>query len=340
MKKAAQFVLGLAIGLAMASSQAVLAQGRNEISGTVFGESGRPVADVFVELGTDLGSSLTRVRTDPSGRFTFRGLSNGSYSVKILPYGTDYREQTQTVTLATISATASDRQQLQIYLSLNERSRTGPFALVPGVIFAQEVPRAAQRLYDEGVRHLAEKREADGLSSLKKAIETFPTYYLALDRLGAEYAVRGSSDRSYLEAGLVLLTRASEVNPKGFSSVFGLGWVQYHLGLTDQAIENLRRATTLSGKAADAYLWLGKALKRASTLDQAEAAFKRANELTKGKSAEVHWQTAGLYHDQKRYKEAADEFELFLKTQPKSTDAEKIRELIRQLREKAARQQS
>ena len=175
MKRAAQFVLGLAMGLAITSSQAVLAQGRNEISGTVFSELGRPVSDVYVELGTDLGSSLTRIRTDASGRFTFRGLTNGSYSVKILPYGTDYREQTQEVTLATISSASSDRQQIQIYLSLNERARSGPFALVGGVIFAQEVPRAAQRLYDEGIRHLAEKREADGFTSLKKAIETFPS---------------------------------------------------------------------------------------------------------------------------------------------------------------------
>jgi tetratricopeptide (TPR) repeat protein len=339
MKKAAQFVLGLAIGLAMASSQAVLAQGRNEISGTVFSELGRPVADVYVELVTDLGSSLTRIRTNASGRFTFGGLTNGTYRVRILPYGTDYREQTQEVTLANVSSTSgSDRQQLEIYLRLNERAKSGPFALVAGVIFAQEVPREAQKLYDEGVSQLAEKKEAKGFESLKKAIEIFPTYYLALDRLGGEYAVRGISDRNYLEAGLVLLTKASEVNPKGFSSAFGLGLVQYHLGQTNQAIESLRRATTLYGKAADAYLWLGKALKRASTLDQAEAAFKRANELTKGKSSEVHWQTAGLYHDQKRYKEAADEFELFLKTQPKSADAEKIRELIKQLREKAAKQ--
>ena len=340
MKTAAMIMLGIAIGLAMASSQTALAQGRNEISGTVFSELGRPVADVFVELGTDLGSSLTRRRTDASGRFIFSGLTNGSYSVKILPYGTDYMEQTQGVVLGTVSSTSSDRQVLQIYLRLNERARTGPFALVAGVIFAQEVPRTAQRLYEDGIRYLAEKKEADGLNSLKKSIETFPTYYLALHRLGAEYAVRGVSDRNYLEAGLVLLSKASEVNPKGASTAFGLGWVQYQLGQTDQAIETLRRATTLYNKSADAYLLLGKALKRASTLSQAEEAFKRANELAKGKSADVHWQIAGLYHEQKRYKEAADAFELFLKIQPKATHAEKIRELIKQLREKAAKAQS
>jgi tetratricopeptide (TPR) repeat protein len=306
----------------------------------VFSELGRPLADISIELVSDLGTSLTRIRTNASGRFTFVGLTNGTYRVRILPYGTEYKEQTQEVTLSNISTTSSDRQQIEIYLRLNERAKSGPFAIVTGVVFAQDVPREAQKLYEDGVRYLAEKKETEGLGNLKKAIEAFPTYYAALDRLGGEYAIRGNTDRSYLEAAFVLLTKASEINPKGFSSVFGLGLVQYQLGLNDGAIESLRRATTLYGKAADAYLWLGKALKRAATLDQAEAAFKRANELTNGKSAEVHWQTAGLYHDMKRYKEAADELELFLKAQPNSNDANKIRELIRQLREKAAKEQS
>ena len=340
MRKCAQLLLALVLGLVLTSSQETFAQGRNEISGTVFSELGRPVADIYIELVSDLGTSLTRIRTNASGRFTFVGLTNGTYRVRILPYGTEYKEQTQEVTLSNISTTSSDRQQIEIYLRLNERAKSGPFAIVTGVVFAQDVPREAQKLYDDGLRYLAEKKETEGLVNLKKAIEAFPTYYAALDRLGGEYAIRGNTDRSYLEAAFVLLTKASEINPKGFSSVFGLGLVQYQLGLNDGAIESLRRATTLYGKAADAYLWLGKALKRAATFDQAEAAFKRANELTNGKSADVHWQTAGLYHDMKRYKEAADEFELFLKAQPNSNDANKIRELIRQLREKAAKEQS
>ena len=166
-------------------------------------------------------------------------------------------------------------------------------------------------------------------------MRNFPDYYLALDRLGAEYAIRGTSDRSYYEAGRLLLTKAVEINPRSFSSVYGLGWTQYQLGLNAEAIESLRRATNLCGKAGDAYLWLGKALRRAKTLDQAEIALKHASELTKGKVPEVHWELAALYSDQKRYKEAADEMELFLKAAPKSEDTEKIKSLIKQLRDKA-----
>ena len=355
MKRESHILFGVVIGLALAANHlaitcayplikppivaANLVQGRNSISGTVFSASRQPLADVYIELLDDVNSTLGRGKTDASGRFAFGGLVSGRYIIKVLPFGTDYLETTQEVTLSSISAapgSGSDRQQIDIYLKLNERANAGPFAVAPGVIFAQEVPPAAKKLYAAGVNYLREKKEKEGLESLRKSLEVFPDYYLALDRLGSEYAIRGSSDRNYFEAGLVLLTKAVEVNPRGVDSIYGLGWTQYQLGMTNQAIENLQKVTTLYSKSADAYLWLGKSLKRGAKPDQAETAFKRANELTKGKSGEVHWQMAGLYNEQKRYKEAADEFELFLKLQPKAADAEKIRALIKQLRDKAA----
>ena len=342
MNKAAHLLMGLGMALAITSGESTSAaaslQGRNGIAGAVYGDTSRPVADLFVELLNDVYSTVGRTRTDGSGRFSFNGLGEGRFKVKVLTYGTEYMEQIQEVTLSSVSAlpgSGSDRQHVDIYLRINDRVLSGPFSAGGGVIFAQEVPEPARKLYREGINFLAQKREKEGLESLKRAIEVFPNYFQALDRLGGEYATRGASDRSYYEAALVLLTKAAEVNPRSFSSVFGLGWTQYQLGMTRQAIETLTRATTLYGKAADPYLWLGKALRRAATLDQAEAAFKRANDLAKGKTPEVHWQLAALYRDQKRYKEAADELELFLKAEPKAADAARIRELIKQLREKA-----
>jgi tetratricopeptide (TPR) repeat protein len=315
-------------------------QGRNTISGTVFGESNRPVADVHVELQDDFNSTINRAKTDASGRFTFGSLVDGRYRVKVLAYGTDYMEQSQEVTLASISSvtggSGSDRQYIDIHLRLNERALYGPFTVAPGTVFVQEIPPAAKKHYDEGVTYLRAKKEKEGFESLRKSIEVFPNYYVALDRLGAEYASRGTADRSYLEAGFVLLSKAVEINPRNASSQFALGWTQYWLGMNKEAVESLRRAASLYAKSADVYLWLGKALKRAASLEQAEVAFKQANDLSKGKVADVHWQLAGIYNDQKRYKEAADEFELFLKAEPKAADAEKIKALIKQLREKSA----
>jgi tetratricopeptide (TPR) repeat protein len=313
--------------------------GRSAITGTIFGESHRPVADIWVELMDDFNSTISRLKTDASGRFSFNNLINGSYRIRVLPYGTDYEEQVQQVTLVSVSAIpgrpGADRQNIDIYLKLKERSTSTPFAVGPGVVFVQEVPPEAEKLYVAGVRYLRDKNEKDGLFSLKRALEVFPNYYLALDRLGSEYALRGRKDRSYWEAALVLLEKAVEVNPRGVNTVFGLGWTQYQLGLNPQAVISFERATSLYGKAPDAFLWLGKAQRRVSALDKAEAAFKRANELTKGKVAEIHWQLANLYSDQKRYREAADELELYLRTEQDNSADEKIQELIKQMRAKA-----
>jgi tetratricopeptide (TPR) repeat protein len=356
MKRIPSLYLGVAIG-AMATgaipvdsatpinysiSQAVSTGqgGRSVITGTVFVAAHRPIADVWVELLDDFNSTISRVKTDGSGRFTFTSLQSGNYRLRVLPYGTDYKEQIQEVTLTSVSAVSGrpgmDRQILDIYLKPNERS-AGPFAVGPRTVFVQEVPPEAQKLYEEGVRLLREKKEDEAFVSLKKSLEIFPEYYLALDRLGSEYAIRGHKDRSYWEAARILLEKAAAVNPRGINSIFGLGWTQYQLGLNSQAAVSMERVTSLNGKAPDGFLWLGKAQLRLSAIDKAETAFKRANELTKGKVPEIHKLLAKVYSEQKRYAEAADELELYLKTEADSTDDAKIQDLIKKMRAKASK---
>jgi Tfp pilus assembly protein PilF len=352
MKKIPALCLGVAIGAVAPAQMPINASsliagaipvltaqaGRSVITGTVFAEAHRPLADVWIELLDDFNSTISRVKTDGSGRFNFTNLLNGNYRLRVLPYGTDYKEQVQDVTLSSVSAVSGrpgvDRQIVDIYLKVNDRAPTGPFAVGPRVIFVQEVPPEAEQSYEEGIRFLHDKKEKEGFASLKKALEIFPTYYLALDRLGAEYAMRGNKDRSYWEAALVLLEKAVEVNPRAINSVFGLGWTQFQLGLNAQAVASMERATALNARAADAFLWLGKAQLRVSAIDKAELAFKRANELTKGKVAEIHRLLAKVYSDQKRYAEAADELELYLKTRSDETEDQKVQELIKQMRAK------
>ena len=321
----------------------LMPQGRSSINGKVYGE-GRPLADVYVELLDDMNSSVRQMKTDSSGRFQFNNLVDGRYYLKVNPGNTGYQEHFQQVVISAISSVRAsegsrmgggDNQHIDIGLKLNERAMRGPFALAPSVVFSQSVPVEARKQYDAGVAFLREKKEAEGFESLKKALEIFPDYYDALDRLGGEYAIKGTTDRGFLQAGLVLLTKATEVNPRGYSSLYGLGWTQYQLGMTNEAIETLGKATTVYGKAPDAYLLQGKALRRAAMLDKAEAAFKRADELADSKTPDIHWQLAGLYNDQNRYKEAADQMEIYLKHAPKGEDLEKIKNLVKRLREKA-----
>ncbi len=355
MKREAQLLLGVALGLGVAHGQSAHALAlkadpsasfaaaqqlrRNSISGHVFGESRRPIADVYVELLDDLGVTINRTRTVSSGRYEFAGLPEGRFKVRVLPYGTDYSEQVQEVVIANVSAlgggSGGEIQQRDFYLNLRPELNSGPF-VAPGTVFAQEVPDAARKLYEKGVGELRAKKEKEGFESLRNSLDVFPDYFLALDRLGTEYAVRGGSNPAYFEAARVLLTKAVKVNPASFSSTFGLGFAQYHLGRNQEAVENMQRAVKLYGKSVNGHLWLGIALKKAGKLSQAEESLTRANKAADGKVAEVHLRLAELYSDQKRYKESADALELYLKHQKDAPDAEKIRQLIKQLREKAS----
>lgn len=307
----------------------------NSITGFVFNVSRKPIADVYVELQSDLGTTLTRERTSGSGFFAFRGLREGRYNVKVLTYNTNYEEQSRPVSLISISAIPGSggvSQQVDFYLSLKRDPSVGPLA-APGVIFAQEVPDRAKKLYEEGINFLGDKKEKEGFESLKRALEIFPDYFLALDRLGTEYVVRGFYRPAY-----VLLTKAVEVNPKSFSSTFGLGLAQFRLQEYFKASETLKRATTLYGDSADAHMWLGVALLQDGRINNAEDSLNQANKLSDGKSANVHWHLARLYSNQKRYDEAANELELFLKYNKEEGDTEKIKQTIALLRQKAAGQ--
>jgi Tfp pilus assembly protein PilF len=360
MKREAQLLLGLAVGLGVAHVQGARAsafalsgsvafesalaaspepQGRNGISGHVFSDSRRPLSDIFVELLDELGVTINRTRTTSSGRYEFSGLSEGRFRVRVLPYGTDYAEQIQEVTISNLSAigggTGGEIQQRDFYLRIRADANAGPFA-APGTVFAQEIPDEARKLYEKGVGELRAKREKEGFESLKRSLDIFPDYYLALDRLGTEYATRGNVNPAYFEAARVLLGRSVEVNRGSFSSHFGLGFSQYHLGMNDRAVESLQRAVRLYDKSVNGHLWLGVALRKAGKLAEAEASLQRANKLSGGKVAEVHMRLAEVYSEQKRYREAADELELFLKSEQEARDAEKIKQLIAQLRVKAA----
>jgi len=323
-------------------------QGRSTIYGNVFGEDRRPVADVYVELLDDVNSSIRQIKTDMSGRFQFNGLVDGRYMIKIRPGNTGYQEYTQQVVIAAVSSVrpsegarsgGADNQDIDIALRLDQRLSSGPFAGAPAVLFVQDIPALAKRNYDEGVILLREKKDDQAFAKLRAALEAFPDYYAALDRLGGEYSFRGVNEKEatnpeYLQAGLVLLTKATQVNPRSFSSMYGLGWTEYYLGMNTEAIDHLGKAAALYGKSPQALLFQGRAYRRAKMPEKAEEALKRADQLAEGKNADIHWQLANVYNEQKRYSEAADQMELYLKHAP-GEDQAKIKDLIKRLRDKA-----
>ena len=309
-------------------------QGKNQISGYVSGPDRRPVAEVYVELLDDYYATRGRVRTDGAGHYIFNSLPAGNYKVRVLPFGTNYLEQTQDVTITNAvssnagRATISGLEYVQLDFVLHPRSNT---TTTPGksdrVVFAQTVPENAQKIYDEAIRDLESRKAESGMAQLKKALEIFPDYYLALERLGTEYVKLAR----YEDAQQVLL-KAVAVNPRGQESYYALGVSQFHLKQNLTAEDSLRRATDLSPNSVNANFWLGIVLMRTNKLDQAEVTLKRAYELGGKQVADVHMYLAQIYGNTHRYADAANELELFLKEAPNAADSESIRALAKRLR--------
>src|SRR5476649_1217691 len=64
----------------------------NRVEGLIFDEHRVPVGDMYVELHGDSGSTLQTLKATTTGRFTFQGLSSGSYSVRVIPSGKNFLE--------------------------------------------------------------------------------------------------------------------------------------------------------------------------------------------------------------------------------------------------------
>jgi Tfp pilus assembly protein PilF len=303
-------------------------QNQNSISGHVSDDHRRPIPDLRVELLNEVDSVLQTTKTDGSGLFVFRKLSDGTFHIRVLTHGTNYVSQTARVEVVRPHGLGAMLEQVDLVLKTNETTTNNS---TPGVLFVQEVPEAARKLYEKAVGQLKKENEqSEGMASLKKAIEIFPEYFNALELLGTEYV-----KQQQYEPAVIALAKALQINPRAQASLFAIAVGQYHLRQLPAALESLRSSVSLNPRSINTQLWLGIVLKATGKLDEAETSFKKANELAESKVPEPHWQLALLFNQLKRYNEAADELELFLKVEPDARDVVLIKKLIKRMRDQA-----
>jgi tetratricopeptide (TPR) repeat protein len=317
-------------------------QGGNTISGHVYGFQRQPIYDANVELLDDLGRLLQRTRTNSTGRYFFAGMPSGRYTVRILPYQTDYEEMELGVEIVNFTRlsgpvtnpndnvpsvqTGFANEQLDFSLRLR-RGLTGTTAAV----FVQEVPAEAKKLFEKAIEDLGNKKQKEGIDGLKAAITAFPKYYYALERLGNEYI-----GLKYYEAAAILLKEATNINPRSYRGWYGLAYSLNSLKQSSDALDAVQKALEIFPDSAEALLLSGVLMRQNKKFADAEKNLLRAKEVTKVKMPMIHWYLGLLYeYDLKRYDDAARELKLFLKAQPESKDAENIKLKIKQLEEKA-----
>jgi tetratricopeptide (TPR) repeat protein len=296
--------------------------------------SRRPLNRIRVELLNEVEAQIATTYTDPGGRYTFSNLSQGNFFVKVVPSG-DYAAQSIRVQLYYAGGTGAQNEQVDFVLKSRTEPKTAVSTASSEVLFVQEIPEEARKAYQRAINTLDRGADPEaGVAQLKEALTIFPTYYQALERLGAEYV-----KKEQYEPAIEILSRAITINPQGAISHYGLGVTQLKLKQYPAAVDSLRRSLVLapnSQNSPSGQYFLGLALVRTGKADEAETAFKRAYEQgAKRIPSDVHMHLAQIYSNNKRYGQAADELELFLKETPNARDAESIKNIIKQLRAKA-----
>ncbi len=322
-------------GFAKSGGAVVAAQVRNEITGHIFDTARRPIEKVRVELLDDVYAQISQTRTDGSGRYAFSGISAGNYQVKVYSDGTNFEEQTKSVDIVNYRSTATTSgmrggEFRQVDFVLKVRGAAKGVGGITGTVFAQDIPPPARAAYESAIKDLGNEKSAEqGITGLQRAIDLYPKYFLALERLGVEYA-----KRQQYEPARTTLAKAVEVNPRADQSMYWLGIAQYKLKQNPAAIETLRRAVTLTPNSINAQMGLGIALYAEGKFNEAETHFKQASKIGDKRIPIVHLHLAQLYDKTKRFKEEANELDLYLQEQPTDPNAEKYRKAIENLRNK------
>lgn len=313
--------------------------GASTISGIVYDKQRNTLPEVEVELLNDFYQMVQRSRTDGSGRYQFGGLSNGRYTVRVMAFQYDLEDQSQQVEINTQNVRGGEGSgyfQQDFYL-LPKKGGLAETEL--GVVFAQEIPKEAEKVYEKAIRNLSNKRTNEGIIGLNEAIQIFPDYYLALYRLGKELFIM----KRYQES-IPYFLKATEINSKAANSFYYLGYSLHYMGkeYNKAAITSLTQAYTLAPASMKVLYALGKVERTDGRFKDAENHLLKAKELSKIAVPEIHKELAQLYADDlKKYKEAADELELYLKASKlDKSSVEQMKKVISNLREKAKSQSS
>lgn len=300
------------------------------IGGFVYDDRKNPVQRVDVELLNENYALRGRTKTDAVGRYVFDGVSDGRYYIRVLPFRFNLRDQTQEVKVDTLSLLGSGNGvfELDFYL---QRKKGMLGDTTTGVVFVQDVPKEAEKFYEEAQDDLENGRTEEGFKKLVEAIKIFPNYYAAAQTLGIELL----KNQQYMEA-MNLFVRAAEANPKSSKAFYYMAVALKSMGqkYNRSALLALDKAIALAPASWEVVLLAGKLERQEGNFLEAEKHLLRAKKLADVRIPEIHKELAQLYaNDLKQYGKAADELEDYLKAS--GQDDSDIKDKIEDLRRKA-----
>lgn len=298
--------------------------GKSFISGTVFGPDGARInGRIRIRLSAMTGGEVIAT-TDDRGEFVFSGLWIGYYTISI-DREEAYEPVSQQVEVQQLPG--APPPTYTVTFRLKERVKTAP---KPPVINSENaaVPKRAMDFYTKAQALSAKGDNKGAIEQLKLAIAEYPDFMVALTELGVQYLKLNELEKAdeYLQLAL-------KIKPNAFEPLVNRGILLVRAKRYDEAETTLRAALKVKQESAIGHFYLGRALANLKRYDEAEKEFNSSITIGGDEMKEAHRLLASMYLEKGDDKRALAELETYLALAPTAPDAEKLRTVIRQLKE-------
>ena len=302
--------------------------GKFTVQGTVLFPSGQRVdRPVTVRLFTPTRGEITTM-TDTNGRFVFRRLSPGNYTITI-DGDENYEAVNEMTNIVQAGRSVSSTEEV-IPVQIRLKAKAGDH-LKPEVVDAElaNVPKPALELYNSALKLSQEGKNKAAIEKLNQAVAAHPSFMLAFNELGVQYQKIGE-----LEKANDALQTALKLSPNAFTPLVNHGIVLVRLKKYAEAEADLSVALKQNDQSAIAHFYYGRALAYLGRFDEAVKELDTAITLGGDQMKEAHRYLGAIYHARGDDKRAITELETYLRIAPKADDAEPVRQLIQQLKSK------
>jgi tetratricopeptide (TPR) repeat protein len=298
--------------------------GGNAITGMILLSNGQRLQRrVAVRLQTMTKGDRIAM-SDEYGNFTFRGLVTGEYTV-VIDKEKEFEPFRQPIDIRQFRGSAPQTYTLNIRLQLKAEATAKP-----GVLNAEfaNVPRKALAHYNDAIELSKKTDHLGAVEQLKLALAEYPSFTQAFNELGVQYL-----KLNRLEDADGAFQSALKITPDSLSALINRGIANVMMKRYGEAVPILRKALKKNDHSAVGHYFLGQALANLGLFDDAEKELLTSLELGGQEMKEAHRILAIIYSSRGARKQAADELEAYLKVAADTPDAEKLKEMIRRLKE-------
>jgi tetratricopeptide (TPR) repeat protein len=320
--------VSLLIALAMLAIPSLLPAGETlELGGRVIIPPeavlrGKRITLTAIHVGTAFHA---RTRADSDGRFRFKEVPIGTYSLSIVIPGAGEIRNTVDVTPA-----FADREgRVERNFIFDEDTLANDASpLNQGMVSVRQlsIPRKARREYSKARDDLRRQRVDDAWQRLLKAVEIAPQFLEAYNYLG----VLAYQKRDY---GLAehYFRRALALDPEAYEPLVNLGGALLAVGRPDEALDVNRKAHLLRPGDALANAQLGLSHYLLGNDEEALAYLVRTQEIDPAHFTNPQIPLANIYLRNSDNESAIRELEDFLEFHPDSPEVESVQAMLKRV---------